>query len=161
MRTSFILEELWEFLLRAKAKTYAGGGEWVKKPERDGFHEFIYNEIDWEYRDSYTGWYRSHGSEIVRFQTLPVWGASYSGGMSEDDKHLTHQTFEFLKKVLSVDNKGFNSFRGPMALTLGEWVYNYQQDGTIEAFWGEETIEFEKKLVFSQKIIGGLIRHQE
>jgi len=152
-------EELREFIRKAQAATYAGGGKFELVPERTGFKELTFNDGDWFYRDSFTGWFKSRGMEVVRFNNEPVWATGYGGGMIDVDKQLTHECFDFLKTVLGVDNKGFDSFRGPEYLQLGNWEYFYHQEGNLEDFWGQETINWQKKPVFRQRIGGGLITH--
>jgi hypothetical protein len=150
-----------EFIHKAQLAGYAAGAKFEINPERPGFKELTYAEDDWFYRDSFTGWFKSRGMEIVRHHNLPIWASMYGGGMINPDKNLTHQTFDFLKRVLSVENKGFVSFRGPVYLQLGEWEYRYQQAGTVLEFEGEEQILRKKKLVFTQRVIGGEIKQLE
>src|SRR3989344_4745673 len=77
------LEELAKFLVRAKKATYAGEGM-EATPERPGFKELEFIEGDWIYRDSYVGFFRAPGQEVVRFRGEPVWTMSYDGGMMLD-----------------------------------------------------------------------------
>ncbi len=150
------LSELYAFITRAAHKTYAGGGKYELKPERDGFHELVYTEGDWYYRDSYSGWYQSWGSEVVRYKEVPIWSSNYGGGMKVFSRELTDKTFTFLKQALSVDNKGFASLRGPENLRLGSWEYSYTQEGGVDFFDGYEEIKHQQKVVFSHRIIGGV-----
>jgi hypothetical protein len=158
MVINFTLEVVQEFIGKAQLNSYAGRGKFVVDPERAGFKELIFQDGDFYYRDSFTGWFRSAGSEVVRFKDTPVWVSHYFGGMKDFNKELTHVTFNFLKKVLSVENKGFDSFRGPKYLQLGFWEYRYSQTGSITEFKGEEKILKRKKEVFSQEIMGGLVK---
>ena len=75
------LKILNKFLERAADATYAGGGERERDPERQGFVELVYEEGDWNYRDSYVGFARSWGTELVRYQGEPVWNTLYGGGL--------------------------------------------------------------------------------
>ena len=55
------LNKLHEFVSKAGAATYAGGGKEEDNPQRPGFKELVYMEGDFSYRDSYTGFTRSRG----------------------------------------------------------------------------------------------------
>ncbi|MBI5148258.1 hypothetical protein HZA33_01110 [Candidatus Pacearchaeota archaeon] len=155
------LEELAGFLVRAKKATYAGDGAEVAadKVQRPGFKELVYREGDWEYRDSYKGFYLAPGQEIVRFKGEAVWAMAYSGGMSFKDHgnlDFAKKTFAFLKKALSQVNEKM-PFRGPGNFKEGEYSYMFWIEGDIKDFHGVERISFGSRQVFKQHYIGGLI----
>ena len=77
------VDELAEFLVRAKIAAYAGDSAEVEA-ERPSFKELEYEEGPWYYRDSYTGYFCAPGQEIVRYEGSPVWHMCYSGGMREN-----------------------------------------------------------------------------
>lgn len=154
------LNKLQEFIHKAGAATYAGGGKPEKTPERKGFTELIYQDGDFSYRDSYTGFTRSRGMEVVRYQGTPVWSSSYGGGMVAGQEQLAKDAFNFLKKAMLSKEPGSNFFRGPTSLIDNDWKYKYQQEGEIEEFNGYEEIYFKGKLVFFHRIIGGVIKHK-
>ncbi|MBU2615581.1 MAG: hypothetical protein KKC19_00590 [Nanoarchaeota archaeon] len=88
------------FLVRAKIESYAGNGREVTS-ERPGFKELEFAEGDWNYRDSYVGFFMAPGQEIARFQGSPVWAMSYNGGMLPDYRNhvgYAKEVFTFLKK---------------------------------------------------------------
>ncbi len=161
MKQQFTTNELYQFIDKAGKSTYAGGGKREQKPERPGFIELIYSEGDWFYRDSYTGFYRSRGMEVVRYKDQPVWTASYGGGMIEGRDNLADETFTFLKKVMSTDEEGFESFRGPHNFKDGDWDYKYDQEGDINEFHGYEEIHFKGELVFFHRMIGGIVKGRD
>ncbi|MDP1743199.1 MAG: DUF5680 domain-containing protein, partial [Candidatus Amesbacteria bacterium] len=113
------LNKLQEFIQKAGAATYAGGGKEEENPERPGFKELVYTEGDWNYRDSYTGFFRARGMEVVRFQNIPVWTASYGGGMITGKEDLAKVTYSFLKKAMLAKDKNIFSGRGPNHFTDG------------------------------------------
>lgn len=152
----FSLEELFTFIDGAGKATYAGGGKYVE-PERPGFRELVYTEGNFSYRDSYAGFYRSRGTEVVRWKGKPIWSSLYGGGMVAGSEDLATQTFEFLKKAFRQDETGFQSFRGTHHFVDGEWEYKYTQEGDVTDFVGYEEIHYQGKLVFSHRIIGGFI----
>lgn len=150
-------EELLAFLDRAGKATYAGGGKDEENPERAGFIELLYTEGDFSYRDSYTGYYRSRGMEVVRYKGMPIWTSMYGGGMAEGKDELADITFDFLKKALGAREEGFESFRGPHVLEDGDWKHTYTQEGNALEFSGYQEIYYKGELVFFHRIIGGVV----
>lgn len=80
MSRNIDLTKLYEFIDKAGKATYAGGGKYVE-PERTGFKELTFAKGDFFYRDRYAGFYRSCGTEVVRWKSKPVWSSLYGGGM--------------------------------------------------------------------------------
>ncbi len=148
---------LYQFLIRASSATYAGGGIYENTPERPGFAELVYQEGPWYYRDSYTGFYRSSGTEIIRYENRPVWTSGYGGGMVAGSEFLADQTFAFLKQAMLRKDPSFDSVRGPRSFKQLDWEYSYSQTGGITEFSGSETISHKGKTVFTHKTIGGLV----
>ncbi len=154
----FTPDELYEFIDRAGKATWAGNGEKIK-PERQGFDELEYSEGDFYYRDSYTGYTKSRGMELVRYKGQAVWAAGYGGGMVEGKEDLEDECFTFLKKAMSTDEEGFQSFRGSHNFKDGDWEYSYKQEGDILEFSGYEEIKYKGELIFYHRMIGGIINH--
>jgi len=154
---SINLAELAEFVAAASAATFAGNGK-ETKAQRPDFHEFLFDDGEWNYRDSYTGWYRSRGMEVVRLDGRIVWATCYGGGMETGLEEMAGETFTFLKQALSQKPTEWHSFRGPNVLESGEWRYTYEQVGNIEEFVGHEQIFFAGKRVFFHQISGGVVR---
>lgn len=152
---------LFDFINRAGKATYVVGGKREEKPERDGFIEWVYSEGDFEYRDSFTGYYRSRGMEVVREKGVPVWSSMYGGGMIEGREDLAERTFDFLKKAMSADEEDFDSFRGPQNFIDEDWEYRYKQEGDINEFHGYEEIHHKGEMVFWHRIIGGKVKHKD
>lgn len=152
------LSDLARFLVKAKKKAYAGGGEETSS-QRPGFKELEYKEGDWYYRDSYSGFYQAPGQEVGYFQDQPVWAMAYSGGMREkfhEDESLAKKTFGFLKKcLLQVEEE--EPFRGPRKYSEGDFSYEMELEGDINDFSGKEKIFYKGKEVFHQYFIGGMI----
>ena len=153
----FTNDELYQFIFRATASTYAGGGSYEQVVERPGFLEMVFQDGDWHYRDSYTGFYRSRGMEVVRYQGKPVWTSAYGGGMVTGQESLARETFSFLKKSILSKPRDKQSFRGPDNYQDGDWTYAYSQKGDTIQFTGHEEIHHIGKLVFFHDIIGGLV----
>ena len=156
---SDLLVALNGFLGRASKATYAGDGNEVET-QRKGFKELEYSEADWYYRDSYTGYLRSWGQEVVYHENKPYWTCLYGGGMNEDNMNsgFADKTFNFLKKALSEGEKE-SSFqpRGPKEFTDDSWSYECNVDGSIDKFSGHEVIKYNNKIVFTHDFFGGLV----
>ena len=151
-----------QFLINAKKQTYASGDAKRVSPQAPGFKELEYTEGDWNYRDSYSGFYRAPGREVVRFKGKPVWDIHYVGGMKlgcYDDEQLAKNTFAFLKKALMLVKES-KPFRGPERFQEGDYEYLCNVEGDITDFKGRERILFKEKEVFVQDYFGGLIIHK-
>ncbi len=156
------LEALTDFLLKAKTGTYAADGAEVE-PERPGFRELRYAQGDWDYRDSYAGYYCAPGQEVVRFQGKPIWTMSYDGGMSTEfhgNRAFAKETFTFLKEALKRVERS-HPFRGPKNFKEGDWEYLNDVRGTVEEFRGTEHILYRGKPVFRQHYFGGMVIHKD
>ena len=154
-----LLAALNGFLGRASKSTYAGGGgetdSW-----RKGFKELEYSEDGWYYRDSYTGYLRSWGQEVVWHNDKPAWTCLYGGGMTEDhmDSVFADKTFVFLKQVLSAGDKEIIfQPRGPKKFSDGDWKYQCTFDGDISKFSGNESISYKNEVIFTHEFFGGLV----
>ncbi len=154
------LNEINDFFGRAAVATYAGSGPRVAA-ERGGFQELAFEDGDWSYRDSYTGYIRSRGQEIIRYRGDPVWAQSYGGGMEgrfARDRDLSDRNMAFLKTALSSGDKRTRfQPRGPHELVRGDWRYAAEWAGDIAEFRGTEEIHHRGELVFTHQFIGGLI----
>lgn len=156
------LKELAKFLVKAKKQTYAGEGKEIT-PQRPSFKELEYSEDNYDYRDSYTGFFSAPGQEIVRLDKIPIWSMSYSGGMKPEyhnDIEFAEKVFTFLKKALFRVKEDI-PFRGPKNFKEGDFEYINIVEGNITNFKGHEKIMFKGKEVFSQDYIGGLIVHKK
>lgn len=151
-------KELFNFVNRAGKATYAGNGTYEEHPERPGFFELVYEEPPLHYRDSYTGHARSGGQEIVRLNNNPIWWSGYGGGMVGGKEQLSDETFQFLKKALSRDEKDFESLRGPHEFIDEDWKYTYTQEGDITDFYGYEEISHKGEKVFWHRAVGGILK---
>jgi hypothetical protein len=156
---NFTTSQLSKFIHSAAATTYAGGGSYEKNPERPGFLELVFEEGDWNYRDSYTGFYRSSGSEVVRYKNHIVWVSNYCGGMVTGQEKLAGDTFAFLKQAMLAKPEW--SFRGPDLFEVGKWRYANFQKGNIVSFSSHEEIYYQNQIVFSHDVMGIMIKHQD
>lgn len=158
MNPQIDLGELANFLVEAKRQAYAGDGKEIE-PQRPGFKELEFKDGDWEYRDSYVGFYFAPGQEVVRFKGKPVWIMSYNGGMLSQyhgDIELARHAFAFLKQALK-RVEASRPFRGPEEREDGDWEYADSSKGDISSFTGTESIFYKGDEVFRQEYFGGLI----
>jgi hypothetical protein len=161
---SFELSELNKVFGAAAVATYAGGGGYTK-PWNSGFNELEYRQGDWHYRDSYTGFFKSFGREVIWYKDSPVWTQHYGGGMEPEykgNKVFTSETFQFLKLALGAgDKQAAFQPRGPREFTKGDWTYRSGFRGNIAKFNGSEEIFFNNKLVFTHHYFGGIVIDKE
>lgn len=156
------IKELTRFLVKAKVNTYAINGKEIPS-QRPGFKELEFIEGNWEYRDSYTGFYFAPGQEIVRFKGKPVWAMSYNGGINEkyhSNLDFAKQTYKFLKEALKRVEES-RPFRGPKNFKQEGYEYVDKSEGDIRFFRGTEKIFYKGKEVFIQDYLGGLILHKQ
>src|SRR5262245_52784991 len=78
------IDELNEFIVRAKSATYVGNGEPVS-PCRLGSHDLRFEDGWWAYHDSYFGGSDFIGEEVVYLEGRPVWAMNYYGRILRDD----------------------------------------------------------------------------
>ena len=159
------LDELAEFLVYAKKRGYAGGGEEEKLP--GGGKRIIIKRGDLVYIDEWDGSKQAPGGEKVTWQRPDgqvIWRMGYSGGMLprfQGNQQLTRRTFNVLKQAL-IEVPLNMPFRGPPFLIVYDndsyLTYSCHVRGNIERFEGYEQIikvpEYEK--LFSTDFSGGL-----
>ncbi len=153
-----------QFFGKASLATYAGVGKYVQ-PWNKGFNELEYVDGAWSYRDSFVGFFKSFGREVVWYEEKPIWTQQYSGGMQDEyvqNEEFTKSTFHFLKKALSAGEKIQNfQPRGPREYTEQGWLYRTGFIGNLCKFIGNEEILFNNKLVFTHHYFGGLVVNKE
>lgn len=159
---NYTLVQLNEFLGKVSLETYAGDGP-ETETQRPGFIELEYQDGDFTYRDSYTGFLTSAGQEVVWYQGRPVWTQQYGGGMEpkyQNDGAFAHQSFSFLKKALSQgEKKAAFQPRGPKEFKDGDWEYYCDWSGDITRFEGKEKILYKGEPVFYHVFSGGRLKH--
>jgi len=156
------LEELTNFIVKAKKNTYAGMGEEKRLP--DGSKLLVFQEGNFYYEDNYGGSYQAPGRELVKWQREDgqrIWQMSYSGGMPSEfwgNKILKDKTFTFLREVLMLINFDY-PFRGPLRHENEDFAYTTEVKGNIQKFSGIEWIRSKEleRIMFSQDFIGGLV----
>jgi hypothetical protein len=95
--TTFDLNALHAFIVRAKAATYVGSGQKLL-PYRLGSHDLQFTDGDWAYHDSYLGESDFIGEEIVYYQQQVVWGMNYFGYILQPDRISSAQAGHVIKE---------------------------------------------------------------
>ena len=103
--------EFVSFLLRAKQKTYATGGEGNEQNLDDGTREMSYREGNFFYRDRYFGFNPFIGEEVVWENDKVVWAMNYYG-MVTDEAVSEGDIYRFLQKAMQRVGAD-RPFRGP------------------------------------------------
>ena len=157
------MEEILDFLIRAKKNTYANGNAAKVNSSRLGSkdyeHEETINNKKLCYHDTYFGGEKFIGSEVVYIDDKPIWAMNYNGysvveNLSEEamDNALRPALMQ-----VGVDNSVL-PVRGPSKFVNGEYKYTFEQSGTMENFTGLERIYKNNELVYELQCNGGIIK---
>ncbi|HEY3476261.1 MAG TPA: DUF5680 domain-containing protein [Anaerolineales bacterium] len=147
--------EFVSFLLTAKQKTYATGGEGNERSLDDGTREMSYREGNFFYRDRYFGFTPFIGEEVVWEDGKVVWAMNYYG-MVTDESVSAGDVYRFLQKAIQRVGAE-RPFRGPDEYEEGDFLYKDASEGNVDQFSGEETIFFQKKQVYLLMYHGGKV----
>ena len=147
--------EFVSFLLTAKQRTYATGGEGNERNLEDGTREMSYRESNFFYRDRYLGFNPFIGEEVVWENDKAVWAMNYYG-MVTDESVPADDVYRFLQKAMQ-HVAAERPFRGPDQYEEGDFLYKDASEGKINQFSGEEVIFFQKKQVYVLRYHGGTV----
>ncbi len=150
------LKDLSEFIVRAKAATYVGGGT-PATPCRLGSHDLQFKEDEWSYLDSYFGGRDFIGQEVVHLAGQPVWGMNYYGYIIREDLITPEQAGGVIKASLSqmyLEKR----FLGGFSHTAGEFTYVDSSEGDVTRFRGREMILRGDIVTYELLYHGGLIK---
>ena len=151
--------ELSAFLCEAKKKTYANQSAKKLNPSREGSVDYEYSHGQMLYHDTYFGGTRFMGEEVVyRNDQTPVWGMNYYGIMLEES--LTNEVFNQVLRpaLMRVGSDDMLPVRGPREWRIGNYRYEFQVNGQLELFEGEERIFKGDRVVYILKCHGGTIQ---
>jgi hypothetical protein len=161
---SLSLSDLVDFLLEAKAATYAAGGSGssaVVDPVLQSSHQLEFHSGSLLYRDIYFGQEFFAGQETVYIDQTAVWSMCYAGGWTEglSDPSLQGSLGAFLQSALGEVPPEI-PFRGPHRFesTDGKNLYINKPSGSVEWFTGVEQISREDVLVYELNYCGGLLK---
>lgn len=139
------------FLIRAKKKTYAGGGVKAAVSSRPDSHDLIYEENDFKYIDSYLGGRCFSGEEAMWRKNVPFWAMNYSGRVTGDKFEA-----DFLKSALLNVPENM-PYRGPRCFKKGLYTYLCEVEGRPEWFHGSEKILYCKTKIYECLFHGGMV----
>jgi hypothetical protein len=147
--------EFLAFLLRAKLKTYATGGEGNERNLEDGTREMSYREGDFFYRDRYLGFNPFIGEEVVWRNGKVIWAMNYYGAVT-DESISAGDVYRFLQNAMQ-QVTAERPFRGPNEYREGDFRYEDESEGYVNQFSGEEKIFFQDRQVYFLKYHGGKV----
>ena len=154
--TEFSVEQLNEFIVRAKAATYVGDGAMVT-PCRPGSHDLEFKEGDFAYLDSYFGGADFLGQEVVYYRDEPVWVMNYYGRILNPQRIRADEAGQIIKQSLSAMYKE-NRFLGGFEYTIDDDTYVDTSEGDPTMFTGKEWIERADVRVYELVYHGGLVK---
>lgn len=144
-------EEIINFLVEAKQKTYANFNAGKIQPSRPASTDLAYEKGDFKYLDTYVGSSHFSGSEVVYYQEAPVWSMNYIGRL------LSGQLGDFLTEMLARVSEAM-PYRGPEFYRDGKYVYVNSVSGEFDWFTGAEKIYYEDELIYELVYYGGAVR---
>ena len=147
-------DEFIAFLVEAKKKTYASGSGELLEPIKRGSKDLSYKNGVYEYMDSYFGEINFIGQEVVWYTDKPIWGMNYYGFTYDPLEGFPQFLFECLKQVTHQA-----PYRGPSQYKNNEFEYNCSWTGDISRFQGEESIQFNNKVIYRLSFYGGNIQY--
>lgn len=152
----FSPEQLNEFIVKAKAATYVGGG--AKSPScRPGSHDLQFQHGPFSYLDSYFGNANFIGQEVVYYEGTPVWAMNYCGRILESTMIEAAEAGQIIQESLSQMYKE-ERFLGGFEHTTQGSTYVDTSQGDIASFAGREWIEREGVRVYELVYHGGLVK---
>lgn len=149
-------QEMLEFIVRAKANTYVGGGQ-KQPPYRLGSHDLQYMEGDWVYHDSYLGENDFIGEEAVYYRGKVIWGMNYFGRILRPERITSSQAGQVIQQSLSQMYKE-GRFLGGFKYPLGEFTYIDTNNGDMTFFTGREFITRDNEVVYELVYHGGIVK---
>jgi hypothetical protein len=155
-QSSFSLEQLRAFIIKAKAATYVGGG--AKGPSsRPASHDLEFQDGPFHYLDSYFGGSDFLGQEVVYHEGQPIWAMNYYGRILEPTMIAAAEAGHIIQESLArMYEEG--RFLGGFEHTIGRGTYTDTSKGDVSSFTGTEWITRDSVRVYELVYHGGLIR---
>ena len=153
------MNNLKEFLIKAKKQTYANENIEKQKSSRNGSHDYEYSSNNMIYHDTYFGGINFMGEEVVYEENdTPIWGMNYYGITL--DQTLSEQAVDKALRpaLMQVGSDDTIPVRGPQEYINGDYKYIFNVSGNLDYFEGEETIYKNGKKVYILKCHGGVIK---
>ncbi len=150
------LASLEQFIVRAKARTYVGGGQKVA-PSRPGSVDLTYAEAPYGYLDSYVGGLDFLGEELVTFEGRPVWAMNYYGWNLHPEVLDGEATGALIREALT-EMYAEGRFLGGFRYHGSTGDYEDESTGDVSHFTGREWIAVGGEIVYELAYHGGLVR---
>jgi hypothetical protein len=122
-----------------------------------GFEQTTFEREPWRYIDIWSGATTDIGLQTVSYQSTPVWGCAYRGGII-DPRFLSpdeNPVFRFLVDALKRRDRSPLAIRGPCQHEDGAWSYAFDSSGDMDSFLAVERITLNRALVYERLFIGG------
>jgi hypothetical protein len=150
------LDRLNEFIVKAKAATYVGGGEHAPS-SRPGSIDLLFEDGPFVYLDSYYGGSDFIGEEVVYCNNQAIWAMNYYGYILKPDLIDAATAGKVIKASLSaLYTEG--RFLGGFEFESGGYVYTDTNEGNAAHFTGKEWISQQGVQVYELVYHGGLIK---
>lgn len=153
------MAELLDFVVEAGQHGWAAESKREERPQRPNFKELVYERGEWQYRDSYTGYFMAPGTSLVYYKQRPVWCMTY-GGTGQEPTHFDQakETYAFLRNALMQPEPAF-PVRGPSRFEDEQTgaYYRFHYSGDLADGSWNESIDFSGIPVFSQRGDVGII----
>ncbi|WEX78625.1 DUF5680 domain-containing protein [Sinorhizobium numidicum] len=150
------IEELRDFVVEAKSKTYVGNGTMLPAC-RPGSNDIGHERGAWRYLDSYFGGTDFAGQETVWHDGKPRWAMNYFGRIVRPDLIDAQRTGIIIKAALQAMYREKGHFLGGMAYQHAYGCYIDSSSGETEHFSGRETIFVDGEEAYELNYRGGLI----
>lgn len=150
------LDLLHQFIITAKANTYAGNGK-ASLSYRPTSHDLQFHDDDFAYLDSYFGGTDFIGQEVVYFQNEAVWAMNYYGRILEPELITSSEAGKVIKESLTELYK-LNCFLGGFEHTTSLGTYTDTNEGSVASFTGREWITRATTKVYELVYRGGFIK---
>lgn len=156
------IEELKEFLVKAKKSTYANSNapkiESTRLDSKDYEYEEIIDGNKFTYHDTYFGGTNFIGEEVVYKNDLPIWGMNYYG--ITIDNNLSEEAMDKALRpaLMQVGTDNTIPVRGPKEYYNNEYSYTFEYNGELDNFKGKEQIKKSDNLIYELNCQGGFIK---
>jgi len=128
-----------DFLIKAKICGYAAGEDILKQKFDDGSQGFEFSADGYTYTDRYYGFNPFSGTEhVYREKNTLIWKMNYHGQVLPASTD-TGKIYAFLREAMQKITPAY-PFRGPARLEKNNLLYENIQNGTLDRFYGFETI---------------------
>lgn len=156
-------QALAKFLIEAKKQTYASGDEAKVKASRAGSNDYEYaREIGGEkmvYHDCYFGGVKFIGEEVVYCgDGAPKWGMNYRGETLNAELSEAAMDAVLRPALAKVgEDESILPVRGPKRFERDGYVYEFEVEGDLASFRGEEKVTKDGEVIYRLSCNGGMI----